>query len=69
MIYFQLAVFILFYLSLVIIIICMYCRYRKECKFMKENEDSQTNFNMLKRLMQVVQKQSMRNEVGDGQVA
>lgn len=52
MIYFQLAVFVLFYASLIVIIIYMYYKYRKECKMMAANEGSEANFRMVKKLMQ-----------------
>ena len=53
MIGFQLIVFVLFYVSLIIIIACMYCKYRRECKEMADNEGSEEKFRMVKKLMQV----------------
>lgn len=49
MIYFQLVVFVLFYVSLIVIIICMYVKYRRECREMQE--DSSTDYRMVRRLM------------------
>ena len=52
MIVFQLVVFILFYVSLIIIIVSMYWKYRRECYEMEKNEGSEANFRMVKRLME-----------------
>ena len=52
MIIYQLVIFVLFYLSLIVIIICMYVKYRRECKEMEKNEGSEANFMMVKRLME-----------------
>ena len=52
MIIFQLVVFVFFYLSLIIIIVLMYCKYRRECIQMAKNEGSEANFRMVKRLME-----------------
>ena len=52
MIIFQLVVFVLFYVSLIVIIVLMYCKYRRECVQMAKNEGSEANFRMVKRLME-----------------
>ena len=45
-------IFVLFYVSLIVIIIWMYVKYRIECKEMAKNEGSEANFVMVKRLME-----------------
>ena len=52
MIIFQLIVFVFFYVSLILIIVAMYCKYRRECSLMAKNADSDANFRMVKRLME-----------------
>ena len=52
MIIFQLVVFVFFYASLILIIVAMYWKYRRECNQMAKNEGSEANFRMVKRLME-----------------
>jgi len=65
MIVYQLVVFVLFYLSLIVIIAAMYLKYRRECRHMEQNEGSdKANFFMVKRLMdQYDQKQRFSSTV------
>ena len=44
-------IFVLFYGTLIAVIIYMYARYKRECKEMAENKDSNVNFRLVKRLM------------------
>ena len=45
------AIFVLFYGSLVAIILAMYCRYRRELRNMAKNESADDNFRLVKKLM------------------
>ena len=44
-------IFVLFYGTLIGVIIYMYARYKRECKEMAENQNSNVNFRLVKRLM------------------
>ena len=51
MIWIQLAILIFFYGTLIIVIIVMVCKYKKECREMEENKDTDDRYRMVKRLM------------------
>ena len=44
-------IFVLFYGTLIGVIIYMYARYKRECREIEENQNSNVNFRLVKRLM------------------
>lgn len=45
------VIFVVFYGSLVGIILCMYCKYKRELRNMAGNENADDNFRLVKKLM------------------
>ena len=66
MIWIQLAILIFFYGTLIVVIIVMVCKYKKECREMEENKDTDDRYRMVKRLMaQYDQRASIRPQKRD----